>query len=99
VEEVLPAVQQAAAAQGIEVVATEALAGGRSEERRGFVARAVEFLRDVRAEVRKVTWPTVDELKKATLVIVIFVTILGIVIGLMDATFQFVFVKAVAKLF
>ena len=26
-------------------------------------------------------------------------TILGIVIGLMDATFQFVFVKAVAKLF
>ena len=57
------------------------------------------FFRDVRAEVRKVTWPTMDELKKATLVIVIFVTILGIVIGLMDAMFQFVFVKAVAKLF
>ncbi len=78
-------------------MATEALAGGGSE--RGWFGRAVEFLRDVRAEVRKVTWPTVDELKKATLVIVIFVTILGIVIGLMDATFQFVFVKAVAKLF
>jgi len=31
--------------------------------------------------------------------IVIFVAILGIVIGLMDATFQVVFVKAVAKLF
>ncbi len=57
------------------------------------------FLRDVRGEVRKVTWPTVDELKKATLVIVVFVSILGLVIGLMDATFQFVFVKAVAKLF
>jgi preprotein translocase subunit SecE len=96
VEEVLPAVQQAAAAQGIEVVATEALAGGAE---RGWFARAVDFLRDVRAELRKVTWPTVDELKKATLVIVIFVTILGLVIGLMDATFQFVFVKAVAKLF
>ena len=41
----------------------------------------------------------IDELKKATLVIVIFVTILGIVIGLMDTMFQFVFVKAVAKLF
>jgi preprotein translocase subunit SecE len=98
VEEVLPAVQQAAAAQGIEVVATEAFAGEGSEGR-GWLGRAVEFLRDVRAEVRKVTWPTTDELKKATLVIVIFVTILGIVIGLMDATFQFVFVKAVAKLF
>ena len=32
-------------------------------------------------------------------VIVAFVAILGLVIGLMDATFQFVFVKAVAKLF
>ena len=78
-------------------MATEALATGGPE--RGRLARVVDFFRDVRAEVRKVTWPTMDELKKATLVIIIFVTILGIVIGLMDATFQFVFVKAVAKLF
>jgi len=78
-------------------VATEALAPGAAQ--RGRLARVVDFFRDVRGEVRKVTWPTMDELKKATLVIVIFVTILGIVIGLMDATFQFVFVKAVAKLF
>ena len=78
-------------------MATEALATG--EAPRGRLARVVGFLRDVRGEVRKVTWPTTEELKKATLVIVIFVTILGIVIGLMDATFQFVFVKAVAKLF
>ncbi len=78
-------------------MATEALATG--DAPRGRLARFVGFLRDVRGEVRKVTWPTTEELKKATLVIVIFVTILGIVIGLMDATFQFVFVKAVAKLF
>ena len=77
-------------------MATEALATGAP---RGRLAQIVGFFRDVRAEVRKVTWPTMDELKKATLVIVIFVTILGIVIGLMDAMFQFVFVKAVAKLF
>jgi preprotein translocase subunit SecE len=97
VEEVLPALQQAAAAQGIEVMATEALATG--EAPRSRLASIVGFFRDVRAEVRKVTWPTFDELKKATTVIVIFVTILGIVIGLMDTMFQFVFVKAVAKLF
>ena len=77
-------------------MATEALA---TEAPRGRLAQVVGFFRDVRAELRKVTWPTFDELKKATLVIVIFVTILGIVIGLMDAMFQFVFVKAVAKLF
>ena len=94
-EEVLPPVQPAAGAQGIEVVGTEAL----ESAERGRVARVVGFLRDVRGEVRKVTWPTLDELKKATTVIVIVVMVLGLVIGLMDATLQFVFVKAVAKLF
>ena len=76
---------------------TQALAG--SEGGGSRLARVIGFFRDVRAEVRKVTWPTMDELKKATMVIVIFVSILGVVIGLMDAAFQFVFVKAVAKLF
>ncbi len=78
-------------------MATQALATG--EAPRGRLAQVVGFFRDVRAEVRKVTWPTMDELKKATLVIVIFVSILGVVIGLMDWAFQLVFVKAVAKLF
>ena len=94
-EEVLPAVQQAPAAQGIQVVATEALAStGRS-----WLGRAVDFLRDVQGEIRKVTWPTWDELKKATTVIVLFVILLGLVIGLMDSILQFVFVTAVAKFF
>ena len=73
----------------------EALAGAR----RNRVARIADFLREVRAEVRKVTWPTWDELKKATTVIVIFVLILGIVIGFMDSIFQFVFVTSVARWF
>ncbi len=53
----------------------------------------------MRNELRKVTWPTFDELKKATTVIIIFVSILGIAIGLMDAFFQWVFVKLVARMF
>jgi preprotein translocase subunit SecE len=99
VEEVLPAVQEAAGAQGIEVMATEVMAGGDRELRPGRIARFIQFLRDVRNELRKVTWPTFEELKKATTVIVIFVTVLGIMIGLMDSFFQFVFVKLVARLF
>src|SRR5207253_2313972 len=63
-EEVLPAVQQAPAAQGIEVaVATEAL------ERLGqsWLRRAREFIWvQVPAEVRKCTWPTWEELKWVT---------------------------------
>src|SRR2546422_11337514 len=94
-EEVLPAGQQAPGAQGIQVVATEALAStGRS-----WLGRGVDFLREVQGEIRKVTWPTWEELTKATTVIVMFVALLGLVIGLMDSILQSVFVNAVAKLF
>ena len=83
-------------------MATEVLTGGGgSPETRpvGRIGRFFQFLRDVRNELRKVTWPTFDELKKATTVIVIFVTVLGIAIGLMDILFQWVFVQLVARLF
>jgi preprotein translocase subunit SecE len=76
-------------------VTTDALAS----PKRSWPARVVDFLRDVRNEVRKVTWPTWDELKKATLVIIVFVVALGVLIGLMDSFLQLVFVTAVAKLF
>jgi len=76
-------------------VATEALAPAK----RSWVARVTDFLRDVRGEIRKVTWPTWEELKKATGVIIVFVIFLGFLIGLMDTVLQFVFVTSVAKLF
>jgi preprotein translocase subunit SecE len=79
----------------------EVMTGGDREVRSspGRIARFIQFLRDVRTELRKVTWPTFDELKKATTVSVIFVSLLGLLIGLMDAAFQQIFVKLVAKLF
>jgi preprotein translocase subunit SecE len=84
-------------------MATEVMTGGggSSPETRpaGKIGRFFQFLRDVRNELRKVTWPTFDELKKATTVIVIFVTVLGIGIGLMDILFQWIFVQLVARLF
>ena len=64
-----------------------------------WIGRTVEFFREVRGEVRKVTWPTWEELKKATTVIIIFVAILGLVIGWMDWLLQQIFVVGLAKLF
>lgn len=66
---------------------------------RNFPARVIAFLRDVRAEIGKVTWPTRDEIKKATIVIVIFVTVLGMLIGVMDTLLQLVLVRMVAQVF
>ena len=57
------------------------------------------FGRDVLAEMRKVTWPTTDDVRKSTLAIVAFVVALGVAIGLLDTVLQFVFVKLVARMF
>ena len=68
--------------------------------RQGWLRRAWDFVTvQVPAEVRKVTWPSWDELKKATGVIVVFVIFLGVLIGIMDSLLQLVFVSAVATLF
>ena len=75
-------------------MATEALA----QAQRGLVGRVAEYLREVRAEIQKVTWPGVEELRKATLVIVVFVSLLGMVIGLMDLLLRLVLVNGVAVL-
>lgn len=76
-------------------MASEALTG----PQRGKIGRLLDFLREVRGEIQKVTWPGTEELRKATVVIVIFVSILGVVIGLMDSLLQLVFVTGVARLF
>ena len=42
------------------------------------------FLREVRSEMAKVTWPTVTELKGQTLVVIIAVLLIAGFIGIVD---------------
>jgi preprotein translocase subunit SecE len=60
---------------------------GRSGERRGLG----KFLRDVRVELGKVTWPTRKDLVQSTLVVLVAVGIATVYTGVLD----FVFAKAV----
>jgi preprotein translocase subunit SecE len=62
------------------------------------VSRTRDFLVGVREEMKKVTWPTRDELIKATRMIVVLSIVLGIVIGLMDWLLQLIFVEGIARL-
>ena len=58
-----------------------------------------EFLREVRAELKKVTWPDWPQLRQATITIIIFVLLIAAFIALMDVTLQAVLVKAIPSLF
>ena len=53
----------------------------------GSVRRTQEFAEQVQVEMRRVTWPDRDQLRGATIGILIFVFIMAIVIGAMDSVF------------
>ena len=64
----------------------------------GWVGQTRGFLVAVREEMRKVTWPTRDELLKATRMIIILALVLGVAIGLLDWVLQLILVEGVARL-
>ena len=57
-----------------------------------------QFVEDVQAEMKKVTWPDREQLRNATAVILVFVIIIAIIIGVMDGVFAW-FVRTFVRLF
>ena len=55
----------------------------KSDKKRKF--NIVKTFKDMWAELKKVTWPSKKELIRQSVVVVVFVLILAIVVGLMDA--------------
>lgn len=49
-----------------------------------------EFAEGVQVEMRRVTWPDRDQLRNATAVTIVFVLVLAVIIGLMDAVFSWI---------
>jgi preprotein translocase subunit SecE len=66
--------------------------------RPGLGTRMVTFYHDVIAEMKKVTWPDRPQLQSATVQIIIFVLLLGALIGLVDVALQFLLVRLPAML-
>lgn len=64
-----------------------------------FAQKSVAYVREVRAEVRKVAWPTWDDLRKSTMVIIVIVVIVGAIIGLMDLGFQWLLIDVFSRMF
>ena len=74
------------------------VAGPSGNRLTGWVGQTKNFLVAVRDEMKKVTWPTRDELIKATRMILVLSVLLGLTIGLMDYLLQVILVDGVARL-
>lgn len=54
-----------------------------------WMVRAREFLKEVRVESTKVSWPTRNELRDSTLVVIVTVLIVAVFIGIVDRVLTF----------
>jgi preprotein translocase subunit SecE len=61
--------------------------------------RVVQFYRDVMAEMRKVTWPDLPQVRQLAIGVIILSLLIGGVIWLLDVTLQTVLVKWIPALF
>ena len=64
-----------------------------------FAGRTVGYFRQVRAEMTKVSWPTWEDLRKSTMVIILFVIMIGILIGIMDFVFSKLLIDVLGRVF
>lgn len=55
------------------------------------VERAARYLREVRAELNRVTWPSRQELIASTVVVVVVVSVVAAYLGAWDALFTWLF--------
>jgi preprotein translocase subunit SecE len=65
----------------------------------GVVSRLVTFYHGVVAEMKKVTWPDIAQVRSATISIIIFVLLLGAVITVLDFILQGILIKMIPSLF
>lgn len=57
----------------------------------------VSFLKDVKAELKIITWPSKNETKKALIAVIIFTVIYILLVGGLDSIFSHLF-KMILKL-
>jgi preprotein translocase subunit SecE len=87
----LPAPRAARFGEGVEGKGTRR-ERGLSGPRVGPVGRMSQFLRDVRAEMKRVSWPSVKEVQNTTIITLVAVIFFAIYLFLVDRIWAFLLI-------
>jgi preprotein translocase subunit SecE len=63
----------------------------KSEARPGPLPSLREYIKDVRVEMSKVSWPTREELRRHTMVVVVMVAMVAVFTGIVDRALSYAF--------
>jgi preprotein translocase subunit SecE len=61
----------------------------RRPDRNYIFQRLVKFIKEVRNELKRVSWPSRDEIRGSTTVVIVIVLVLAVFIGLVDRALSF----------
>ena len=61
--------------------------------------RLVTFYHDVIAEMHKVTWPDVGQVRQLSIAVIVLSLAIGAIIGVLDVILQLIFVRFIPSLF
>ena len=68
-------------------------------ERPSVPRRLTTFYHDVVAEMHKVTWPDVGQVRQLSIAVIVLSLVIGAIIGLLDIILQQIFVKLIPSMF
>ncbi len=74
----------AAGSQAAQKEASKAVAKAEKNKKPGFFKRIANWFGDVKSEMRRVTWPSKDELKTYSCAVIIMLVVFGVLIWLVD---------------
>jgi preprotein translocase subunit SecE len=66
---------------------------GLTGPRVGALGRMSQFLRDVRAEMKRVSWPTVNEVKNTTIITLVAVIFFAVYLFLVDRIWSYLLIQ------
>ena len=52
-------------------------------------ARLIKFIKEVRNELKRVSWPSRDDVRESTTVVIVVVLVLAVFIGLVDRALSY----------
>lgn len=68
-------------------------AASAAKSKPGLITQVREFLREVKVEMSKVTWPSKEELKSSTQVVLMMLVVVAAIIYVYDVVFQYVVMR------
>lgn len=62
----------------------------KEKKEEGFIVRAIDFLKEVKVEAKKITWPQRKQVLVSTLMVVFFSLFIGGYLGILDVVYNFI---------